>query len=79
MNTAGNLYGTLSYNYGTVFKLDTNGNETVLHTFTGPDGQDPQADLIRDAAGNLYGVTYYGGAHDFALVYVVTRGAQEPI
>jgi hypothetical protein len=45
-----------------VFKLDTTGNETVLHSFTGPDGQLPFHGLIRDAAGNLYGTTVLGGA-----------------
>jgi uncharacterized repeat protein (TIGR03803 family) len=47
---------------GIAFKLDTTGKETVLHRFTGPpDGAIPQAGLILDAAGNLYGTTYEGG------------------
>jgi uncharacterized repeat protein (TIGR03803 family) len=45
-----------------VFKLDTTGTETVLYSFTGGnDGQDPEAGLIMDATGNLYGTTAYGG------------------
>jgi uncharacterized repeat protein (TIGR03803 family) len=45
-----------------VFKIDPNGNETTLHTFTGgTDGESPNPDLIRDAAGNLYGTTFLGG------------------
>lgn len=40
-----------------VFKLDTDGNETVLHNFTGLEGDTPLAGLIMDAAGNLYGTT----------------------
>jgi len=66
-DTAGNLYGT-TYSggaeaAGTVFKLDTAGAETVLHSFTGKngDGKWPLAGLIRDAAGNLYGATEFGG------------------
>ena len=36
--------------------------EKVLHSFgNGKDGQAPYAGLTRDAAGNLYGVTYFGG------------------
>jgi uncharacterized repeat protein (TIGR03803 family) len=36
---------------------------TVLHSFTGwADGANAHAGLIRDAAGNLYGTTSYGGA-----------------
>jgi uncharacterized repeat protein (TIGR03803 family) len=51
------------YSYGTVFKLSPDGKETVLHSFTGTggDGATPVAPLIRDAAGNLYGTTEYGG------------------
>jgi uncharacterized repeat protein (TIGR03803 family) len=45
-DTAGNLYGTTQYggvsNFGTVFKLDSIGNETVLYNFAGtPDGARP--------------------------------------
>jgi len=47
---------------GVVFKVDANGNETVLHTFTGgSDGAWPNGNLIMDAAGNLYGTTAAGG------------------
>lgn len=67
-DSAGNLYGTTAYggdaacNCGILFKLDPAGNETVLHTFgTGLDGQRPET-LVRDAAGNFYGVTYAGGS-----------------
>jgi len=36
----------------------------VLHSFTGgSDGGRPAADLIADAAGNLYGTTISGGAN----------------
>jgi len=65
---AGNLYGTTRYggesDYGTIFKLDTSGNETVLYSFAGSptDGAYPSASLIRDKAGNLYGTTTYGGS-----------------
>jgi uncharacterized repeat protein (TIGR03803 family) len=65
-DTAGNLYGTTRWGgpsmYGAVFKVDTSGNETVLHGFSGPpDGRYPVAGLIEDAAGNLYGATEIGG------------------
>jgi len=66
-DSAGNLYGTTQYGgtaggYGTVFKLDTSGNETVLYSFAGtPDAEDPYAGIASDAAGNFYGATLYGG------------------
>jgi len=63
---AGNLYGTTSSGglsgQGTVFKVDPAGNETVLYSFTGgTDGGYPEAGLIRDGKGNLYGTTFFGG------------------
>jgi uncharacterized repeat protein (TIGR03803 family) len=43
---------------------------TVLHLFNGkPDGAEPIAGVSMDAAGNLYGTTYYGGANGDGLVY----------
>jgi uncharacterized repeat protein (TIGR03803 family) len=36
--------------------------EKILHTFTGSDGGGPQAGLIMDSKGNLYGTTAFGGA-----------------
>ncbi len=62
----GNLYGTTccdgAHGAGTVFMLDTGGNETVLYSFTGgADGDQPYASLIRDAKGNIYGTTFFGG------------------
>jgi hypothetical protein len=46
---------------GKVFKLDTTGKETVLHTFSGgADEALARAGLIRIAAGNLYGTTSSG-------------------
>jgi uncharacterized repeat protein (TIGR03803 family) len=72
----GNLYGTTTnggdpaceyygiYGCGTVFKVDPAGKKTVLYSFTGGDGANPVAGLVRDAQGNLYGTTFGGG--DFA-------------
>ncbi|PYX58184.1 MAG: hypothetical protein DMG76_09955 [Acidobacteria bacterium] len=71
MDKAGNLYGTTEFGgdgscdfgvgCGTVFRLDTTGNEIVLYSFMGPpDGAIPLAGLIMDKAGNLYGTTYGG-------------------
>jgi len=80
LDAQGNLYGTTnrggaSY-YGTVFKLDTAGKETVLYSFTGgADGGYPYAGLVLDAQGNLYGTTYGGGAAGFGTVFKLTPAA----
>jgi uncharacterized repeat protein (TIGR03803 family) len=34
---------------------------TVLHTFSGPEGANPENGVTIDQAGNLYGTTAYGG------------------
>jgi uncharacterized repeat protein (TIGR03803 family) len=48
--------------------------ETTLYRFLGrPDGSEPAAGLIADAAGAFYGTTVRGGAHDDGAVYELTR------
>lgn len=62
---AGSLYGFTLYGgagYGTVYKIDPLGNETVLHKFNLMDGSGPQGSPVMDAAGNLYGITGAGGS-----------------
>ena len=73
---AGNLYGTTfgggsDQSYGTIFKMTPTGTETVLHRFNGEDGAGPEAGLIADAAGNLYGTTKYGGLN-YGTVFKLT-------
>ena len=85
MDPDGNLYGTTEVSgqsnpSGVVFKLDTSGNETVLHTFTGKaDGGTPVANLIRDSAGNLYGTTENGGSNGFGVVFKLDANANETV
>jgi uncharacterized repeat protein (TIGR03803 family) len=71
---AGNLYGTTgsggAAGAGVVYKLDPAGKETVLYTFSGgADGASPQAGVIRDSAGNLYGTTFDGGNFNANCAY----------
>lgn len=73
MDSAGNLYGTTGFGGdfgpGAVFKMDASGNETTLHSFSGPDGFEPSAPLIMDTAGNLYSTTFRGGPANFGTVF----------
>jgi uncharacterized repeat protein (TIGR03803 family) len=51
----------------------THWNEKVLHNFGNvPDGNDPSAGLIFDAAGNLYGTTVSGGTYSEGTVFELT-------
>jgi uncharacterized repeat protein (TIGR03803 family) len=66
VDDAGNVFGTTYYGgdfgLGTVFKIDPSGAETLLYSFTGgADGGGPQAAVVSDGTGNLYGPTSYGG------------------
>jgi uncharacterized repeat protein (TIGR03803 family) len=85
---AGNLYGTTylggAKGIGAVFKLDTKGKETILHSFAGPpdgggDGAFSYDGVIRDGAGNLYGVTFEGGAYGAGVVYKLDSGGKETL
>ena len=63
-------FGDFGSGWGTIFKLDSSGHETILYAFTGgADGENPFAGLIMDAAGNLYGSTGYGGPYDAGTLF----------
>lgn len=84
VDSGGNVYGTTQAggisNNGVVYKVDTSGKETVLHSFTGsPDGADPKAGVVLDPAGNLYGTTYGGGASNAGTVFKVDSTGQETV
>jgi uncharacterized repeat protein (TIGR03803 family) len=52
----------------------------VLHTFAGGDGRDPwRGALYRDASGNLYGTTVYGGDNDLGTVFKIAPDGSETV
>lgn len=55
-----------AYSGGTILELSPNGSggwvETVLYKFSGPDGLEPNGNLVFDQSGNLYGTTLFGGS-----------------
>ncbi len=80
LDEAGNLYGTargggittdpacgFNYGCGVVFKIDREGGQSVFYSFEGgADGWGVSSGLIRDPAGNFYGVTIAGGISNTA-------------
>ena len=77
---AGNFSCGLSYGCGVVFRLDSTGHESVLHTFEGgADGVHPIGGLIRDDKGNLYGTTYEGGSNDRGVIFKIDAKGKETI
>jgi len=88
---AGNMYGTTPAGgtvscpnspsgCGTVYELVRNGASwslVVLYSFTGQgDGSIPYAGVVMDAAGNLYGASFYSEAYEGygAIVELVKNG-----
>ncbi len=91
LDAGGTLYGTTEWGgsgscsggydpgCGTIFAVNSKGQETVLHSFAGSptDGESPDAPPARDSSGNLYGVTNFGGAYDRGTVFKLdTNGAE---
>lgn len=81
---AGNLYGTTAQggtsNLGTIFELSPNSNggwtERVLYSYNPQSGALPQASLVMDGAGNLYGTTS-SGQSDNSEVFELKRQSDD--
>ncbi len=80
----GTLYGTTyggggGYQWGTVFKVSSTGEEHVLYRFkAGKDGAHPYAGLIA-VNGTLYGTTYQGGTSGAGTVFSVGAAGDEHV
>jgi uncharacterized repeat protein (TIGR03803 family) len=83
MDAAGNLYGTTSWGgpnggAGTVFELSPSGNNwnfSTIYTLPYMGGgfqTGPMSGVIMDAAGNLYGTSFGGGAYSQGSVFKLT-------
>ena len=91
VDRSGNLYGVTFYGgapsggglgFGTVFKVDAAGNETVLHKFAGAingDGATPAGGLIIDKHGTMYGTTTFGGSFDQGTVFKIDAAGNETV
>ncbi|HEY3638330.1 MAG TPA: choice-of-anchor tandem repeat GloVer-containing protein [Rhizomicrobium sp.] len=87
-DAAGNLYGAAgggAHGYGAVFMLSPTGTETLLYSFAaGNDGREPNAPLLLDSSGNLYGTTVLGGSTGCkglgcGTVFKLTPGGTETV
>jgi uncharacterized repeat protein (TIGR03803 family) len=84
-DSAGSFYGVTNsggaFGFGTVFKIDASGVETVLYSFSGKggDGVNPVGGLVHDRAGNLYGTTNSGGAHYLGTIFKLDPSNKETI
>jgi uncharacterized repeat protein (TIGR03803 family) len=83
-DSAGNYYGVTTgggnsscppLGCGVIFKISYSGGEwkeTVLHEFTGgTDGNGPLS-ITRDSAGNIYGISEFGGVNGSGVVFKMT-------
>ncbi len=73
----GNFYGTCygggQYGNGTIFKISSGGNYSVVKNFSvGVDGGYPYAGLMQNTDGNFYGITRAGGAKSGGTIYKLT-------
>ncbi len=79
IDSNGNLFGTTewggAYGVGTVFEIPAGTNAPItLVTFTTTNGADPEAGVIEDSQGNLFGTTASGGAYGYGTVFEVAAG-----
>lgn len=81
IDKAGSIYGTTFHGgsngtpgAGTVYKIDTAGNETLLYSFQGSfDGQGPASGLVLNpTATAVYGTTQVGGFDCCGDIYSIT-------
>ncbi len=89
----GDLFGTTCYGGanggdGTVFEIKNNGTvaapsyasaATTVFTFYGSDGAQPEAGLVADAKGDLFGTTAYGGVNGEGTVFEITNSGFAPL
>jgi uncharacterized repeat protein (TIGR03803 family) len=92
-NVKGTLYGTTTLGgdsqsiycnagsgCGTIFKVSTSGEETVVHSFDNKtDGAYPGQDSLVYAKGALYGVTPGGGANFLGAIVRITLDGKESL
>jgi uncharacterized repeat protein (TIGR03803 family) len=82
IGTDTNLYGTTrlggASNKGVIYRISTAGDFSVIHSFDGDDGEEPQGRLVVGSDGKLYGTTALGGSKNRGVIYrIATTGEYE--
>jgi uncharacterized repeat protein (TIGR03803 family) len=85
LDNEGHIFGTAleggagNPRSGVLFAI-SGSSEQVLHSFCSEanyaDGVYPQAGVIADASGNLFGATLYGGSNDHGVIYQFNGGTE---
>lgn len=74
----GYLYGLTAAGgtntYGTIFKISTSGDFTVIRHLAYADGANPHGHLTLASDGNFYGITYSGGSTGAGAIFKLTPG-----
>lgn len=90
-DTNGDLYGTTfaggDFNAcdpsgcGTVFKIGKSGSATFTHAFgqVFGDGEVPNALLVRDPSGEMFGTTEFGGAYGYGTIFELRPSGAETV
>ncbi len=72
----GSFYGTNNAGgangYGTIFKLTTSGQYTVLKSFTKTDGSNPNGSVVQASDGAFYGMASGGGTYNYGVIFRIT-------
>jgi uncharacterized repeat protein (TIGR03803 family) len=71
--TDGNFYGTAgaggTNGYGITYRINSEGNYSVIYNFDNTHGSNPQVALLQHTTGALFGDTYEGGAYNQGAFY----------
>jgi uncharacterized repeat protein (TIGR03803 family) len=84
MDKTGHFYGATCLNgansAGTVFKVSTTGDFSVLYAFEGGnDGSCPNGGMVFDKLGNLYGTTFRGGTANAGTIFKLTTSGSHTV
>src|ERR1700680_473285 len=77
VDKSGDILGTSvagTSGYGAVWKLNSSGKLTVLHSFQFSDGAYPWSRLTPDKNGNMFSTTTQGGAYGDGTVFSISAG-----